>query len=749
MSEKNHCDCADHTHEIGAKQAPPTTIPDRIEQKGQQAKQLRISIRNMDCPTEESLIRLSLGSLAGVSNLDFDLLNRILTVHHNLDDTNAIFKKLEGIGMPGHLIDPSTPKDHETKPLAISRKKIFLISLAGTAAISSEVLHWFGGQESGPTVIILALIAILASGLPTLKKGWIALRHFTLNIHFLMATAVMGAMAIGQWPEAAVVISLFGIAEMIEALSLDRARNAIAGLMTYAPVSAAVLHQDKQWVDTPVQEISLGQRVRARAGERIALDGIVESGHSSVDQSPITGESMPQEKTTGDLVYAGTLNQSGNLEIRVTSLESDTMLARIARSVQDAQSQRAPTQSFVDRFASRYTPIVFMIAVAIALFPPLLGLSSWHDSVYQALVLLVIACPCALVISTPVTVVSGLALAAKRGILIKGGLYLELGRKLTLIALDKTGTLTHGKPSLTDVIAVAELSEQEIQHIAASLEAGSQHPVAHALLNAYTGALAEVTHFSSQAVHSVTGEIHGQRYYLGNQRMLNELCQTSAFSLPANKKADLINQMEQLEAQKKTVVLLCDAHQVLGIFAMADTLRATSQTAIKQLQMQGIQLVMLTGDNKETAQAIAKETGITEVRSELLPDEKLQAIAKFSAEEIVGMVGDGVNDAPALARAHIGFAMGVAGSDTALEIADVALMQDDLRKLPEFIRISQRTTTILWQNISFALVVKAVFFVLTLIGYSSMWLAVFADTGTSLLVVLNGLRLLKYDSERV
>ncbi len=749
MSEKNHCDCAGHTHETGGTQALPTNIPNRIEVPDQHTKKLKISIREMDCPTEENLIRLSLGALPGVSHLDFDLLNRILTVHHKLDDTKIIFKKLADIGMPGNLIDPASPKVDKIKPLAISRKKILLISLAGTAAIFSEVLHWFGGQQSGPAVIILALIAILASGLPTLKKGWIALRHFTLNIHFLMAAAVIGAMAIGQWPEAAVVISLFGIAEMIEALSLDRARNAIASMMTYAPVSAAVLQPDNVWIDTPVEEILLGQIVRTRAGERIALDGIVESGHSSVDQSPITGESMPQEKTEGDLVYAGTLNQSGNLQIRVTSLESDTMLSRIARSVQDAQSQRAPTQSFVDRFASRYTPIVFIIAIAIAVFPPLLGISSWHDSVYQALVLLVIACPCALVISTPVTVVSGLALAAKRGILIKGGLHLEMGRKLTLIALDKTGTLTHGKPALTDVIALTDLGEQEITHIAASLEAGSQHPVAHALLNAYSGQLSVVEQFSSQAVHSITGTIDGQRYFLGNQRMFNELRQTSDFSLAENTKNELIAQMQQLEAQKKTVVLLCNAHQVLGIFAMADTLRATSQTAIKQLQALGIRLVMLTGDNKDTANAIAKETGITDVRSELLPDEKLQAIEKFSSGDIVGMVGDGVNDTPALARAHIGFAMGVAGSDTALEIADVALMQDDLRKLPEFIRISQRTTTILWQNISFALIVKAVFFVLTLMGYSSMWLAVFADTGTSLLVVLNGLRLLKYDSARV
>lgn len=389
-----------------------------------------------------------------------------------------------------------------------------------------------------------------------------------------------------------------------------------------------------------------------------------------------------------------------------------------------------------------------MLALCVAIGAPLLLGWTWASAIYKALVLLVIACPCALVISTPVAIVSALALAAKRGILVKGGLYLEQGRKLSVIALDKTGTITHGKPELTDIIALEQLDQPELLRLAASLEAGSQHPVARALQKAYSGALAQVEKFQALPGRGVRAEIQQKTYYLGNLRLLGELTSelnaTPALSLSDTEKSALLTRMEQLEAQCKTVVLLCDTHQVLGLFAVADTLRAESSTAISQLRAMGIQLVMLTGDNAKTAQVIAQKTGITDVRSELLPDEKLAAIAQLSLQGTVGMVGDGVNDAPALARAHIGFAMGAAGSDTALETADVALMQDDLRKLPEFIRISQRTRSILWQNIGFALGVKALFFALTLSGYSSMWMAVFADAGTSLLVVLNSLRLLRY-----
>lgn len=742
MSEKTACGCplSEHTAPVPAAAAPPELRqPSRFA-----TRQLALRIHHMDCPTEEKLIRQSLEPLPGILDLNFDLLNRILTVHHELTDTGIIFERLKELGMSGIAIDPARTVQDQPPAPAISSRQILLMIFASSAAVASEILAWVSRDDRSAAVIALALTAILVGGIPTLKKGWIALRHFSLNMHLLMSSAVLGALVLGLWPEAAVVICLFAIAELIEARSLERARDEIAGLMVHAPEHANVLQADQAWRDTLVSAIQVGQILRVRAGEYIALDGIIVAGQSSVDQAAITGESMPQEKSVGDPVYAGTLNQSGNLQIRVTSHKSDTMLARIARSVQQAHSQRAPTQSLVDRFASRYTPAVFGFALLIAVLPPLFGSGGWHASIYQALVLLVIACPCALVISTPVAIVSGLALAAKRGILIKGGLYLEQGRKLGVIAFDKTGTITHGKPELTDIIALTQTGQPELLQLAASMEAGSQHPVAHALLRAYSGTPLQVEKFQALPGRGVRAEIQRKTYYLGNGRLLGELIAAGTLAPREAEKTALLAHMEQLETQCKTVILLCDTHQVLGLFAVADTLRSHSADAIAQLQVMGIRLVMLTGDNAKTAQAIASKTGITDVRSELLPDEKLEAIAALGAQDTVGMVGDGVNDAPALARAHIGFAMGAAGSDTALETADVALMQDDLRKLPEFIRISQRTRAILWQNIGFALGVKALFFGLTLSGYSSMWMAVFADAGTSLLVVLNSLRLLKY-----
>ncbi|GGC78624.1 copper-translocating P-type ATPase [Undibacterium terreum] len=712
-----------------------------------------MKIVNMDCPTEEALIRQCLTPLAGVAALDFDLLNRILTVHHSLQDTSSIQAKLADIGMQGVALSTGQDSAGAASELVAARKaarkKWLMMGFAGAMAIAAEITAYATGKETSLPVATLALIAILAGGIPTLKKAWIALRHFTLNIHLLMAVAVIGAAAIGQWPEAAVVICLFGIAELIEAASLERARNAISGLAAQAPDTALLQQADGSWQETATAHVSLGQLLRIRPGERIALDGIVASGQSDVDQAAITGESMPATKTAGDKVYAGTLNQAGVLEIHVTSLQNETTLARIARSVQQAQSQRAPTQRFVDQFARIYTPVVFAIALLVAIVPPLLGSGVWHDYIYMALVLLVIACPCALVISTPVTIVCGLALAAKRGILVKGGLYLEQGRKLTAIAVDKTGTLTEGKPVLTDIVSLSALSEQQALYIAASLDALSQHPVGRAIVAAYlarnndhANGLADVSDFMSLSGRGIRGSIDGTRYYLGNQRLCNE----QDLTLSSVQKSELEQELSRLEAQAKTVVVLSDGKAILALLAVADSPRQSSLAAIRQMQDMGIRLTMLTGDNRHTAAAIGEQLGISDIRAELLPDDKLAAMNELSsaANAVTGMVGDGVNDAPALARASIGFAMGAAGTDTALETADVALMQDDLRKLPEFIHISRRTAAILWQNIALALGIKAVFFILTLSGHSSLWMAVFADTGTSLLVVLNGLRMLRH-----
>ena len=768
MADKIACCGHDHTPENSAEPAPhvhahahegkqsvcghdactatvPATAREPQPDLPNDVQRLRFHVAQMDCPTEEALIRRSLSELPDVLRLDFDLLNRILTIHHRQQNIADIHRKLNAVGMAGTQLDVGQPAATSSeKP---SRRQYWKMALGGIAAFSAEVIAWISGKESSIIIGVLALFAILICGIPTLKKGWIALRHFTLNIHLLMTAAVAGAVAIGQWPEAAMVIFLFAVAEMIEAASLIHARNAISGLLEQAPETAQVQQADGSWQAVSTHAIAVGTLVQCRPGDRIALDGFVVSGLSSVNQAAITGESMPVEKQQGDIVYAGTLNQSGTLQIRVSAPANASMLARIAHSVQEAQSQRAPTQSFVDRFASIYTPLVFVLALLTAILPPLFLQQDWHDSLYRALVLLVIACPCALVISTPVTVVSGLALAARHGIVIKGGLFLEQGRLLKTLAFDKTGTLTEGKPGVNLIRSLSDLGEPEILRLAASLDAGSSHPLAVALTAACSENLCAVNNaqlYETQRGRGVSGEINGQLYYLGNRAMLDTL----SIATPAAGWQNLDAQIHTLEQQGNTVIFLCRQQNLLGLIAISDQVRESSQAAIAELHALGVTTLMLTGDNAATAQAIAAQTGISEVRSQLLPEDKLEAIRTLRAQGVTGMTGDGINDAPAIATAHIGFAM-AAGSDTALETADVALMQNDLRKLPEFIRISRKTSQVLWQNIGFALAVKLIFFALALSGHASLWMAVFADTGTSLLVVLNGVRLSRYAGKDV
>jgi Cd2+/Zn2+-exporting ATPase len=440
----------------------------------------------------------------------------------------------------------------------------------------------------------------------------------------------------------------------------------------------------------------------------------------------------------GDALFAGTINQAGSLEFRVLAAASNSTLARIIHAVEQAQGARAPTQRFVDRFAEIYTPVVFALALAVAVIPPLFMAGAWYDWIYRALVLLVVACPCALVISTPVTIVSGLAAAARKGILIKGGVYLEAGRRLSSIALDKTGTLTHGKPVQTDCRVLLVGEDDRVRALAASLATRSDHPVSRAIAEhaaQQQTPLLSVDNLAALPGLGVRGVIGGVGYHLGNHRMVEALGLCSG---------TLEAMLEQLERSGKSVVVLCDPQQALAVYAVADTVKDSSREAIRQLHALGVKTLMLSGDNPHTAEAIARQVGIDQARGNQLPEDKLQAIAALQAQgQVVGMVGDGINDAPALARADIGFAMAAAGTDTAIETADVALMDDDLRKIPAFIRLSRQTAVILWQNIALALGIKAVFLGFTVAGEASMWMAVFADMGVSLLVVLNGLRLLK------
>lgn len=727
---KDRCCTSGHGHDHGPAPASAQTAPP-------DARQVRYRIEQMDCPTEERLIRNKLEAMPGVVRLDFNLLARELTVFHRLADAAPLAAALRGLGMPPSLLEDGEPAA-PAQPV-LNKKLVATLALSGSAAVAAETLAWISGEEASWPVIALALASILSVGLPILNKGWIALKNFTLNIFFLMSLAVGGALVIGKWPEAAMVIFLFAVAEAIEALSLERARQAINSLSALAPETAEV-KTASGWQATPVGSLAVGTHFRVRADARVALDAVVVSGTAQLNQAPITGESMPVDKGPGDTLYAGSIVMDGGIEATSTSLASDSTLARIAASVQDAQAQRAPTQRFVDQFARYYTPAVVLLAALMAVLGPSLLGGSWHDWGYQALVMLVIACPCALVVSTPVTVVSGLAAAARQGILIKGGVFLEGGRLLRAIALDKTGTLTTGKPALTDAIALTALPADACLLLASSLNEHSTHPIAKAMVRAWragapAAALARVADFAVLTGRGVKGNIDGQLWHIGNHRLIEELGMCSP---------QLEESLAALEGAGKTAVVLCGPDGPAAIFGLADTLRPESRGAVAALQAMGLAPVMLTGDNAMTAKAIAAQLGIDDARGDLMPDDKLAAVAELARQHgKVAMVGDGVNDAPALARADIGIAMGAASTATALETADVAIMDDDLRKIATFIGLSQRTAAVLKQNIALAIGIKLVFLVLALTGHASLWMAVFADMGASLLVVFNGLRLLR------
>ncbi|WP_157008025.1 heavy metal translocating P-type ATPase [Xenophilus azovorans] len=611
------------------------------------------------------------------------------------------------------------------------------IAAALAVALGAELSHLLLPETGAWRAfgMALAAVAIALAGTGIYRSGLRSLLRGRLGIDALMAVAVTGAFLIGQWPEAAMVMALYALAELIEHKAADRARNAIAGLMALAPDEAEVRRADGTWQRIAAREVAVGDTVRVRPGERIPLDGTVSTGRSTVDQASVTGESIPVDKAPGDAVFAATVNQGGELQLQVTAAAGQTTLDRIIEAVEQAQASRAPTQRFVERFAAVYTPAVFAIALAVAVLPPLLLGWAWLDAIYKALVLLVIACPCALVISTPVTVVSGLTAAARRGILIKGGTHLEGARRLKAVALDKTGTLTAGKPELVHWQAWSGADAAAAQRIAASLAGRSDHPVSHAIAQGLDGDHAAVDVFEALVGRGVRGRIDGTGYVLGNHRLIEERGQCSA---------ELESLLAEHEAQGRTLTLLADEGGVRAVFAVADTLRPASRAAVEALKRLGVAPVMLTGDNPTTAKAIAVQAGIDDARGGLLPEDKLAAVKEMRVRYgPTAMLGDGINDAPALAQADIGFAMGGAGTDIAMEAADVVIMNDDPGRIAETVRLSRRTHAVLWQNIALALGIKAVFFALALMGSATMWMAVFADMGASLLVVFNGLRLLR------
>lgn len=704
-------------------------------------------IATMDCSAEEAEIRRALEGVEGVRSLGFQLGARTLRIDAEasalapaLDairkagfDPQPVLQSAPAGGEAGSAHNAGDGHDHEHAPEAGVRRLVLALAFA----IAAEALSFFAPEELPWKIggMALAAVAIWLAGLDVYKKGLAALFRGKLNINALMSVAVTGAFVIGEWPEAAMVMALYAIAELIEARAVDRARNSIKGLLDMAPESALMLTPDGSWVDTPAGQVPLGALLRVKPGERMALDGVVAKGESAVNQAPITGESIPVDKGPGDQVFAGTINETGELEIKVTAAAANTTLARIIHAVEEAQGSRAPTQRFVDRFAAVYTPAVFTLAVATALLLPWLAGATWLESIYKALVLLVIACPCALVISTPVTIVSGLSAAARRGILVKGGTFLEQARLLKAVALDKTGTITEGKPKLVDFKAWGGTDEALAKRLANALASRSDHPVSKAIASGLDMEPPSVEDFKALAGRGVEGSVEGEKLLLGNHRVMHErgLCGP-----------ELEAELASHEKQGRTVTLLANGERVLALFAVADTIKESSKEAIADLTKLGVASVMLTGDNQATAESIAREAGISDAKGDLLPEAKLDAIKEMQKRYgAVGMTGDGINDAPALAQADVGFAMGAAGTDTAMEAADVVIMNDDLRRVAETVRLSRRTHSVLWQNIAAALGIKSVFLVWAVVGTASMWMAVFADMGASLLVVANGLRLLR------
>lgn len=623
-----------------------------------------------------------------------------------------------------------------------NRWETISLAISGVLVGAALLVHW--KELLSPNAVAgLALAAMLAGGWFLLPKAWKAVRKFRPDINLLVVIAAIGASVIGEWVEASAVVFLFGVAEWLEGWADRRARRATEALLELAP-KVAVVKREGSFIEVPVDQVGLGEIVATKSGMSIPLDGEVISGESAVNQAPITGESVPVDKKHGDTVFAGTINGEGSLEIKVTKTTGDTTLARIIRLVAEAQEQKAPTQRFVDVFARYYTPAVTAVALLVFLVPPLFMGGEWNTWLYRACVLLIIACPCALVISTPVSIVAGLTALARRGVLVKGGAHLETIGRLKGLAVDKTGTITEGKPQVIGVELVTATDEAAVMRIAAAIDDHSAHPLAKAVV-AYAKAqkisFTRAANYQARSGRGAEGVIDGHFYFVGNHRFAHELGVCSE---------DIEARLGAIEAKGQSVVAVghrphdgCKG-EVLGIIAIGDTLRPNAKAAVAALHAAGVeQVIMLSGDNQRTADFIARQVGIDQARGDLLPDDKVTAVKALREKYgVVGMVGDGVNDAPAMATANIGIAMGAAGTDAAIETADIALMQDELGKIAETIRLGRRTLGIIYFNITFALGLKALFLVLTMIGYASLWFAILADTGATLLVIANALRLL-------
>ena len=714
-------------------------------------------ITGLCCGEEVATLKNAVGKLDGILELDFDILNHRMIASYDPSRVTpkGIMEAVAGTGMKAEPWSEGKAAEKQASPWQ-RHGRLFMVSISGLFLFSGFFSHWIihnnlfdaltgGSGREGHALPLASLFlyfsAVVSGAWFVIPKAYYAARRLRPDMNFLMTLAVIGAMLIGEWFEAASVAFLFALALLLEHWSVGRARRAISALMALTPATARyICPNDGDIMEKLVESIPLGVTALVRPGEKIPLDGIVLKGFSAVNQAPITGESIPVEKEPGDELFAGTINGDGALEFEVTRPADDTVLARIIHLVQNAQARRAPSEQWVEKFARRYTPAMILLALGVALLPPLFLAGGWVDWFYRGLVILVIACPCALVISTPVSMVSGLTTAARNGVLIKGGMYLEAAGRIRALALDKTGTLTRGEPEVQHIVPFHDHTESEILARATALETHSDHPLARAILQkaAREGARSslQAENFQVYKGKGAQADMDGHRFWIGSHRFMEEVGEETP---------EVHRKAEAMEDAGHSVVALGHEEHVCGLISIADGLRDEARGLVEDLHNLGIRpIMMLTGDNTTTARAVAEQAGVDEYRAELLPEDKVEAVAVLTRKHgQVAMVGDGVNDAPAMAAATFGIAMGAMGTDAAIETADIALMADDLSKIPWLVRHSRRTLKIIQQNIGFALGVKLIFLALAILGDISLWLAIAADMGASLLVVSNGLRLLK------
>lgn len=748
--------CSSHEHDSSGHDHHGVAAPSRST-AGSGRPLLRFAIRGLDCAEEIAVLEREVVPVIGAqASLGFDVLSGTMSVFGTLPpgrDAAVIVDAVARTGMRAELV---THASASTRPAGLWSRhgRIIMTAASGLCMLAGFSLHAVivdsfmaalhaegSGLAAGVPMAarIAYLAAVVCGAWFVAPKAWYALRSLRPDMNLLMLVAVAGAIGIGDWLEAATVSFLFALSLALEAWSVGRARRAVQALMDLSPQTVALETIEGTYSMVAPSEVATGARILVKPGERIALDGRIARGESQVNQAPITGESMPVAKGPGDQVFAGSVNGEGALLVETTAAASDTVLAHIVEMVANAQSKRGPSEQWVERFARIYTPVVMVLALLLGLLPPLLMAGeAWDVWFYRALVLLVIACPCALVISTPISIVAALAAAARQGVLVKGGAALESASHLTAVALDKTGTLTSGRPKVVEMIAFAGHDERELLERAAALEGGSTHPLARAIVEHAQALGIEVVQASdAKAIpgKGAEGRIGGRSFWVGSHRYLEEKAQETP---------EVHRALDDLASAGRTVVVVGNEAHVCGVIALGDDVRAEAAPAIRALEDAHVKrIVMLTGDNHATAATVARLASITEYRAELLPADKVAAIEELIRNgERVAMIGDGINDAPAMARASLGIAMGAAGSDAAIETADVALMSDDLSKVAWLMGHARRTLKVIRQNIGFALGIKALFVVLTLFGYSSLWAAIAADMGASLLVVFNGLRLL-------